>query len=227
MPIYLYKDKKTGKQIEVVRKFSDYTVPPTDEELAKLMTEEEIKEADWERQISSNIKVTRSLGYGTKGNWLVLLAACLTFLSSSRSEAKTKYKLLEATHLSVDYSQIKNYREPYIPEYSTDRYKSRDVIVNPQEENWKYGSAVNFNLNIIQINKYRLFWDNIVHMDATTSQVRRVGWNWKAGVTLIPNKILLFHHHHSEHWLEGYSSNRERYPVKDEYTLKFIFLNKE
>lgn len=73
MPIYTYRDKKTQKTVEVVRKFDEYENVPTKEEASGL-TELEYNEADWERIMGSGIKVTRSPGYGTKGNWILLLA---------------------------------------------------------------------------------------------------------------------------------------------------------
>ena len=68
MPIYCYRDKNTEKTVEVVRKFADYEVVPTVEEASEF-SEEEYKDADWERVLGQGIKVTRSSGYGTKGNW--------------------------------------------------------------------------------------------------------------------------------------------------------------
>ena len=66
MPIYNYHDKKTGYEIEVLRDFKNYEDIPTDEELPE---EERGKSRDWERRIGAGVRVTKALGFGSKGNW--------------------------------------------------------------------------------------------------------------------------------------------------------------
>jgi hypothetical protein len=68
MPLYEWKDKKTGYQVEVFReRFDQYLEAPKDEELPE---EERGKERDWEKQISKGIKVERGNTWqGSKGNW--------------------------------------------------------------------------------------------------------------------------------------------------------------
>lgn len=67
MPIYKWKDKKTEIEVEVIRDFKDYEVPPFEEELA---TDHDPKEAVWERIIGSAPKVIKGDSWGPgKGNW--------------------------------------------------------------------------------------------------------------------------------------------------------------
>lgn len=71
MPLYCWHDKAKDKQLDVLRSFDDYKVPPTDEEAKKAgWTDEEIKKAIWTKLIGSGIQVTRGDNWnGSKGNW--------------------------------------------------------------------------------------------------------------------------------------------------------------
>lgn len=74
MPMYPYFDETSKKEVEVIRNFSDYDIPPTQEEAQ--MSDEEYKEAKWKRLISTGIRVTRGDNWsGSKGNWLILLGS--------------------------------------------------------------------------------------------------------------------------------------------------------
>ncbi len=66
MPMYMYVDKKTDKQVEVLRNFSEYNVVPTLEESG--LTPEEYTQAEWERRIGK-VLVTKNPYFGSKGNW--------------------------------------------------------------------------------------------------------------------------------------------------------------
>jgi hypothetical protein len=64
MPFYTWVDKKTGKEIEVLRIFSDYEKPPTKEEAP------DAEDPEWERQVGGNQSVLKSWSWGPgKGNW--------------------------------------------------------------------------------------------------------------------------------------------------------------
>lgn len=66
MPLYLWRDKNTGYEIEVLRpKSEDYLVCPQDSELP---ADERGKDRDWQKLISSGITTTYAQGRG-KGNW--------------------------------------------------------------------------------------------------------------------------------------------------------------
>lgn len=72
MPIYHWVDKKTDKSIEVIRTFSEYEVPPTEQEVleAKLEFSEP---PEWVR-IINYVAVKKGHRWGGgKGNWLWLL----------------------------------------------------------------------------------------------------------------------------------------------------------
>jgi hypothetical protein len=72
MPLYTWKDERTGKTVEVLRDFEDYATPPTEEEAAEAGFEnKEHYMAEWSRLVQGGQKVTRgpNWGYGSKGNW--------------------------------------------------------------------------------------------------------------------------------------------------------------
>ena len=71
MPLYDWVDKKTNKEALIQRVFDDYKVPPNKEEALEAgLTEAEIADADWERNIGGGIQVTRGPSWtGSKGNW--------------------------------------------------------------------------------------------------------------------------------------------------------------
>ena len=64
-PMYCWVEKNTGTQIEVVRNFSEYQVPPTEEESGI-----NPEQANWERIIGGGIKTIRGSNWGPgKGHW--------------------------------------------------------------------------------------------------------------------------------------------------------------
>lgn len=71
MPLYDWQDNRTKKQVLVMRSFAEYQEPPTEEEAVKEgLTEDEAKEADWERLIGAGIQVSKGDAWGPgKGNW--------------------------------------------------------------------------------------------------------------------------------------------------------------
>lgn len=138
-------------------------------------------------------------------------------------KAAGKFYLLEATHLSVEAHRLDTLREPYLPEY--DRV-NKEATTKDQKEEWEYGAKVNFNLNLVRLFRYSIFWRNTIHGEATDNQFRQVGWKWELGVTIIPKKIELFHLHHSQHVLEKTTDLGDNYPIRDSVGLRLIFLDK-
>lgn len=50
MPMYMWQDRKTDYEVEIIRTFSEYEVPPQDDDLP---SEEQGKDRDWVRLISA------------------------------------------------------------------------------------------------------------------------------------------------------------------------------
>lgn len=71
MPLYRWKDSRTGKAVEILRSFEEYQdTPDREEALAGGLTEEEIEAAEWTREIGAGIQVVRGSNWqGSKGNW--------------------------------------------------------------------------------------------------------------------------------------------------------------
>lgn len=71
MPLYCWKDKTSGKTIEVMKSFDEYKDPPTKEEaIAGGLTEEEADSADFVKVLGTGIKVVKGDSWGPgKGNW--------------------------------------------------------------------------------------------------------------------------------------------------------------
>lgn len=66
MPIYRYRHTETGREIEVIRDFSDYECAPTAEEGAN--AEELAVPEKWVRLLSG-FTLMRPVGWGKKGEW--------------------------------------------------------------------------------------------------------------------------------------------------------------
>lgn len=62
MPLYVWKQEKTGKEVTVVRSVSDIEVPPTSEEVDDV--------EGWTRVHCAPVHVTKGDNWGPgKGNW--------------------------------------------------------------------------------------------------------------------------------------------------------------
>lgn len=71
MPLYVHRDTRSGKTIEILRSFKEYLDKPTQEEAEKAgLTPEEAVEAHWERVLGTGIKVIKGATWGMgKGHW--------------------------------------------------------------------------------------------------------------------------------------------------------------
>lgn len=71
MPLYTHEDITSGKQVEILRPFSEYQDPPTTEEAVEQgLTPEEAGVAIWRKILGTGIRVTRGPNWtGMKGSW--------------------------------------------------------------------------------------------------------------------------------------------------------------
>ncbi len=68
MPFYTWREKKSGKVIEVFRNsLSEYKLPPSEEDLKELKIELEVDDPEWER-IVAGIKIIRPYSFTFRGN---------------------------------------------------------------------------------------------------------------------------------------------------------------
>lgn len=141
---------------------------------------------------------------------LALLSWFVCSLASAESYLPTRAWHLQDMSLEY-YTYPQGMRDPYfIAEDETS--KSGRFI------QFERGSAVNFDLELL---KYG-YWDNRVHMDMDDRQVRHTGWQWELGLRVGP--VDLFHAHHSRHGLEYRNPRGDRFPVSDQYGIRFTFV---
>ncbi len=127
-----------------------------------------------------------------------------------------EFRLLEPTKLTVEYYKIGNNRDEYL------QINDNGATNYDTGETWKYGTAVRFNLALIQYGDYGLYWNNHVHMAATECCVRHVGWEFEGGAHASKH-LDFFYYHHSQHILDLDRPDR-RYPLINEYGVRFIFI---
>ena len=136
------------------------------------------------------------------------------------------WSLLSLDYFGVRYREVENLRDPYMPEYNTVASKCTGVREDgtPSGECWSYGANALFNLSVLKIpDMVNVFWRNDVKMDATTRQVRHVGWHWKAGFDF--GRVEFGREHESNHCLECYRDIR--YPLQDYYYFEYSFYGKK
>jgi hypothetical protein len=134
--------------------------------------------------------------------------------------AAAELHLLEPTKLTLEGYQVPNNRDEYlrINDCGSTKY------VESNAECWRYGAAVNFDLDFVRYDEWALYWRNNVHMAATQCCVRHVGWEFEWGVEA-SRHMDVFYHHHSQHLLDGDRPAR-RYPLINEYGVRFVFIER-
>lgn len=158
-----------------------------------------------------------------------LLIMLLCLLCHKAQAQEQQFHLLELDKLSMEYRQVRNYRDAYFPQYET--IEGECVALNSDGSNsvecFKYGANMLFDLDLIKYGKYGMFWRNDIQMDATNRQVRHVGWKWELGFPLLFDKdrtaLEVFTRHHSRHLLDSDPQVDQKYPLRDEYVVRLNF----
>lgn len=120
--------------------------------------------------------------------------------------------------VSSETSYIRNKTDAYMPQYTS---TPNGLLRNDDDnENWWYGLALNINIDVVRYGKFKLFWDNRFFTDATDSQVRHVGWQWKLGFPITP-KLVFYQYHESRHCME--CNTDASYPRENRFVIKYIF----
>lgn len=133
--------------------------------------------------------------------------------SLANAESYLPNRLWHLNDFSIEYYEYpQGMRDPYFIETDNTSKSGRFT-------QFERGSAVNFDTEIL---KYG-YWDNRVHMDMDDTQVRHVGWLWELGLHLGPY-VDVFHNHHSRHGLEYKNPREDRFPVSDQYGVRFTFV---
>jgi hypothetical protein len=216
IPLYTYIEKKHSLRVEVLRSFDEYQTVPTDEEIREVIGADAAIPTDleWEREIWGNQTLTRGSNWsGSKGNWIALLALLGSLLFSSPADAYTpskELKLLDVDHVSFDWWNTLDRRDPYQPEFT---------------DQWTNGAQ--FNLNIRALNYF--LWTNEIHMDSVGQQLRNAGWKYRIAMDAFP--VQPFFEHSSAHALDTAGRDTawtpNEYPVVNKYGIRITFLDKK
>lgn len=118
-----------------------------------------------------------------------------------------EFRLLDTEEISIDTWRTTARRDSYQPAYTGQ---------------WTSGSQFNFDLRMFQIFR----WDNHLHLDSTDAQIRNVGWRFDIFMDFY-KPIQPFYHHHSQHSLDSSEHAIDRFPLEDEYGLRFLFYSRD
>lgn len=130
----------------------------------------------------------------------------------------SELRLVELRELSMEYYEIANNRDAYFP-YDDARDAGYD-------EHWRYGTAVNFDLDLVSFGDTGFHWRNTVRGDSTTSQFRSVLWDFRWGLALGRN-VELFYDHVSQHCLECQPDKTRTYKLRNTYGLEVVFYRRQ
>lgn len=152
--------------------------------------------------------------------WFILLyAAQPTIIAYGDSypykqQNSRGFHLLDLDSFSMTAAKFGDNRDPMLPQQ--------------QQGDWTGRAAAEFNLRLAEV----FYWNNNVHTEGVSAQVKTVGWHWELG--LHASKYLdFFYEHHSRHVMEGSSpqyidpstgiATDQKYPVEDSYGIRLKF----
>jgi len=108
-------------------------------------------------------------------------------------------------------------------EFSFEGYEladRRDSYFGYEDDTWRGGTAVNFDLDLARSGDWGLAWDNRVFGNGTTAQYREVGWQYEVGLDLGP-KMRVFWNHESRHILDD--RRKDAFPLTNMYGVRVTF----
>lgn len=135
-----------------------------------------------------------------------IITTMLIFLASN-ALAERQYRLLDIEALDLTYLKLDpNNRIAYAPEYTGE---------------WGTEARLDWNISIY----HYLFWKNQLHTSSIGSSgaVKTVGWQWTAGIRLLP-ELDVIAYHHSQHIMDEESQVAQRFPVENGYGFTVHFL---
>lgn len=140
----------------------------------------------------------------------LLLFFALLFSENCLAANFGNLRLLDLEDFSTEYWRIEDNRDGYT------HYEKHCS----DGECWVGGAAANFDMTLIDYKNFGLYWDNKVVMNGTDNQVRHVGWQWEAGVSLGGN-LDVYWYHFSQHVLDA--KEDERFPLQNYYGFRYIW----
>ena len=85
----------------------------------------------------------------------------------------------------------------------------------PDSQHWQY------HLDLLwDVRFWNFFWENDIAAKTAEERFRDVAWEYKVGVTILPQVDVLWHHR-SQHALDY---ERDKFPVRDSYGVRINFL---
>jgi hypothetical protein len=138
----------------------------------------------------------------------------MVFLLSGQAYAYNSehLHLLEVDYLSMEYKDLRSF----------DRWKMRNTYLAPNDKEIEYGLALNFDWKIVRYDKHYVFWENEWAFYSEETHVRDVYWDFKLGLTIVPDVVRMYYRHKSEHILD--LEREQRFPVLDEGVIEVIFI---
>ncbi len=138
----------------------------------------------------------------------VLFVALLTFLGLlANTQARgADVHAFSLKKFSLDIGKIADNTDSYFP------YADPDD--DTTAEKWYGTVATKFDIDLLKVGDWGLFWNNRVFGDGTRKQFRQVGWEFRAGIQL-GRKLTLYFDHTSRHILEATSPYP--YPQRNVY----------
>lgn len=118
-----------------------------------------------------------------------------------------EYKLLDVEKLDIEYLKLDpENRDPKAPQYTG---------------SWGYRSSILWDVSIYHF----LFWENRVHTASAGEgqSVKEVGWEYRAGIRIIPELDVLIYHH-SQHLLDETTQIAQKFPVDNGYGFRIHFI---
>lgn len=140
--------------------------------------------------------------------WVILM---LVF--SQEAEA------LELVNAEFELGKIYNKRDLIQPEWTL---LSEGPERKDGGEVWDYQIGLNLDNDLLKLNKTTAYWDQKVEAQSTTTQYRRVHWEFEFGINFV-RSVDVFWYHKSEHLLD---EDLDDYPLKDIYGVRVCLMGK-
>lgn len=141
----------------------------------------------------------------------LILSLFLGLLTTHAQGGELYYEnfcILCVDELSMEFTEIKNKRDPYFPKHEV-------------EGSWRHGLALNWDVRAFE----KIYWTNRAYFD-TDHAVRHIGWKYELGINPFKN-LDVFWQHHSQHIAEGVAPGEkpDSFPLDDRFGIRVYFIN--
>lgn len=136
-----------------------------------------------------------------------ILTLVILLILAARETSAAELHLLEVEKLDLQYIKLDpNNRVSYAPSYTGD---------------WGAETSLEWDVALY----HYLFWQNNIHTSSIgdNGPVKTVGWEWTAGIRVIP-QLDIIAYHHSQHVLDEQPQTTQKYPVENGYGFRVHFI---